>query len=104
RICCNLPETACVRPCTVVGNPQTHMRDIIRHLPARLLTPEERALVVEWFAAAGDIAEAYVSNRRGDDPALHHRVVVITKPDMGPSHLIHAPAGRDIWVVFSLGS
>jgi hypothetical protein len=79
------------------------MKDMIRHLPARLLTPEERALVAEWFAAAGDIAEAYASNRRGDDPALHHRVVIITNPGAGPSHLVHAPSGRDIWIVFSLG-
>ena len=79
------------------------MRDVIRHLPARLLTPVERALVADWFAAAGDIAEAYVSTRRADDPALHHRLVIITKSDDGPSHLIHAPSGRDIWIVFALG-
>jgi hypothetical protein len=79
------------------------MRDVIRHLPARLLTPDERALVAEWLAAAGDIAEAYVSKRRGDDPALQHRIVIIAKPGVGPSHLVHAPSGRDIWIVFSLG-
>ena len=59
--------------------------------------------MAEWFAAAGDIAEAYVSNRRGDDPALYRRIVIITKLDEGPSHLVHAPPGRDIWIVFTLG-
>ena len=78
------------------------MQKLIRDLPARLLTPEERALVAEWFAAAGDIAEAYVSNRHGDDPALYRRIVIITKLDDGPSHLVHAPPGRDIWIVFTL--
>ena len=43
------------------------MKDMIRHLPARLLAPDERTLVAEWLAGAGDIAEAYVSDRRGDD-------------------------------------
>jgi hypothetical protein len=79
------------------------MKGTIRDFPARLLTPDERALVAEWIAGAGDIAEAYVSNRRVDDPALYHRIVIVTKADDGPSHLVHAPPGRDIWIVFSLG-
>lgn len=79
------------------------MPDAIRHFPARPLTPDERALLAEWLAAAGDIAKAYVSNRREDDPVLYRRIVIIAKPDEGPSHLVHAPSGRDIWIVFSLG-
>jgi len=77
------------------------MPDAIRHFPARLLTPDEHALVAEWLAAAGDIAEAYVSNRYSDDPAYYRRIVVITKPGDGPSHLVHAPTGGETWVVFS---
>jgi hypothetical protein len=79
------------------------MLDAIRHFPARLPTPEEQALVAEWLAHAGDIAAAYVSNRRGDDPAHYRRIVIVTKPDEGPSHLVHAPSGRKKWIVFSLG-
>ena len=79
------------------------MRNISQY-PARLLTPEERALVAEWFATAGDIAEAYMSNRRSDNSALLHRVVIIANPDAKPSHLVHAPSGRDIWMVLFLGS
>jgi hypothetical protein len=79
------------------------MRGVIRDYPARLLTPDERELVVEWTAGAGDIAEAYVSNRRADDPALYHRIVIVTKADDGPSHLVHASSGRNIWIIFSLG-
>ena len=79
------------------------MRDAIRYFPARLPTPDERALVAEWLASVGDIAATYVSTRRGDDPAQCRRIVIITKPDEGPSHLVHAPSGRDIWIVFSVG-
>ena len=79
------------------------MKDMIRDLPARLLAPDERALVAEWLSGAGDITEAYVSDRRGDDPALYHRIVIVTKPEAGPTHLVHAPSGRDIWIVLTLG-
>jgi len=79
------------------------MRDMILKFPARPLTPIERALVNEWIAGAGDITLAYVSTRGGDDPALRDRIIVMTDPEKGPSHLIHAPMGRNIWMVFSAG-
>jgi hypothetical protein len=79
------------------------MLDALHHFPARPLRPNEHALVAEWLAGAGDIAAAYVSNRRTDDPAYYRRIVVVSKPDDGPSHLIHAPAGRTIWIVFVPG-
>ena len=79
------------------------MRDAIRNFPARLLTPDERALVTEWLTSVGDIAATYVSSRCDDDPAHYRRIVIVTKPDEGPSHLVHAPSGRDIWIVFSVG-
>jgi hypothetical protein len=78
------------------------MQNSPRHFPARPLTPDERALVAEWLALAGDVAATYVSSRRGDHPAHYRRIVVVTKPDGGPSHLIHAASGRDIWIVFTL--
>ncbi len=84
---------------TAVGR---HMRDDIRHFPARPLTPDEHALLAEWLANAGDIASAYVSSRVDDDPVLYRRIVIIPKLDRGPSHLIHAPPARAIWLVFSL--
>jgi hypothetical protein len=77
------------------------MPESIYGLPARLLTLSENALVVEWLSMAGDVASAYVSNRHGDDPALYHCVVIVTKPDDGPSHFVQTPCGRDVWVVFS---
>jgi hypothetical protein len=70
---------------------------------ARVLTLAERALVTEWIACAGDIGEAYVSGRRDDDPALRNRVVIVTRPEEGPAHLIHAPTRRGLWIVLSLG-
>jgi len=79
------------------------MRNVNRY-PARLLTPGERGLVTEWLAAAGDIVAAYVSSRRSDDPTLLNRIIIVTHADSTPSHLVHAPSGRDIWIVFSLGA
>ena len=79
------------------------MRDIVLEYPARPPTPVERAFLVEWLAAAGDIALAYVSTRDHDDPALKDRIVIVTDTAKGPSHLVHAPLGRNIWMVFSTG-
>jgi hypothetical protein len=80
-----------------------HMRDAYNQFPTRRLTPDEHALVVEWFAAAGDVASAYVSNRRSDDPALYHRIIIAMGPGDGPSHIVNAPSGRNIWIVVSSG-
>ncbi len=85
---------------TVVGDP---MHNILRHSPARPLTPAEHSIVAEWLAAAGDIASAYVSNRHTDDLAVYRCVVVVTNPADGPSHLIHAPIDRKVWIVFVFG-
>jgi len=79
------------------------MIEAIRRFPARPLTPKEKAVVAEWLAAAGDIALAYVSGRQDDDPLLRNRIVVLTEADGPPAHLIHAPLGRNIWMVFSRG-
>jgi hypothetical protein len=79
------------------------MRDVVRHLPARLLTPDERALVAEWIAAAGDIASAYVSSRRSDDPAIYHRIAITASTGGEPSHYVQALAGRDIFMVIASG-
>ncbi len=87
-------------PCDAIVRP---MKDMIGDLPARLLAPDERALVAEWLSGAGDITEAYVSDRRGDDPALYRRVVIVTNPEAGPMHLVHAPSGREIWIVITSG-
>jgi hypothetical protein len=79
------------------------MREVIRHLPARILTPDERALFAEWYATVGDIASAYVSSRAGDDPVLQHRIIVVARQGEPPSHVVYAAAGRDIWIAFSSG-
>ncbi len=56
-----------------------------------------------WLATACDVASAYVSERRSDDPALYRRIVVTVGPDPGPSFLIHAPGGISCWLVSSVG-
>jgi hypothetical protein len=78
------------------------MRDLLR-FPARPPTPDESKIVAEWLAAAGDVAFAYVSSRQQDDPALRHRIVIGIGPDNHPSHIVHAPSARNIWMVFALG-
>jgi hypothetical protein len=77
------------------------MPESICDLPARLLTLDENALVAEWLSVAGDVASAYVSNRRGDDPTLYHCVVIVMDEDEGPSHFIYTPSGKNAWIVFS---
>jgi hypothetical protein len=77
--------------------------DVLRTFPPRPLNPDERALVEMWLSVACDVASAYVSERRSDDPALYRRVVVTLGPEPGPSYLVHAPAGISCWLVTSVG-
>jgi hypothetical protein len=77
--------------------------DVLRTFAPRPLNPDERALVDTWLAVACDVASAYVSERRSDDPALYRRIVVAIGPEPGPSFLIHAPAGMNCWLVTPVG-
>ncbi len=76
---------------------------IMLTFPARELSPFERELVRDWLAVASDVADAYVSMRRSDDPALYRRIVVIDGPDGRPTHLIHHPDGLELWVKMTIG-
>jgi len=98
RICARRPPSS---PSGVVGPAQ--MPNTVRRFPARPLTPKERACVAEWIAAAGDVALTYVSSRQSDDPAHRHRIVVLSNVGEKPSHFVHAPPNRDIWMVISPG-
>ena len=73
--------------------------DNLQALPPRPLRPDERELVAEWLAAAGDVALAYVSARSGDDPAIYRRIVIKVDGDDDPSYLIDTPDGMDLWTV-----
>jgi len=79
------------------------MGDVLRTFPPRPPNPEERALVAEWLAGTCNVASAYVSERRGDDPTIYRRIVVATGPERTPSFLVHAPAGMNCWLVSSVG-
>ena len=76
---------------------------VLRTFPPRPLNPAERALVSTWLAATCDVASAYVSERRSDDPTILHRVVVTVGPERTPSHLVHAPIGLSCWLVSKVG-
>jgi hypothetical protein len=79
------------------------MHDVLLRFRPRELAPGERALFSEWLSLAGDVASAYVSGRKSDDPALYRRIVVVAGPDDQPTHLIHAPAGQHMWLKMTLG-
>lgn len=55
------------------------------------------------MSRAGDIPLAYVSERRSDDPRLHHRIVIITTPNNPPTFTVHAPSVGDAWLVTQTG-
>lgn len=78
--------------------------DILQTLPPRHLRPNEREMVAEWLAAAGDIASAYFSGRKNDDPAIYRRIVITEDKNSGPTFLIHTSANLKIWVVLEVGS
>jgi hypothetical protein len=69
--------------------------------PPRLPRPDERALLADWLAAAGDISLAYVSSRKGDGPAIYRRIVITVDEDEEPSYLINARMGTNVWIVDS---
>jgi hypothetical protein len=76
--------------------------DVLRTLPARPLRPEERKVVAEWLAVAGDAASAYVAERVDDDPAIYRRIVISLQKDGWPTHLIHTRSGMDRWVLLHI--
>lgn len=67
--------------------------------PPRLLRPDERNLLEEWLAAAGDVSSAYISNRRSDDPTIYRKIVITVEGDGEPTYLIDTPAGTNLWIV-----
>ena len=77
--------------------------NVLLTFPPRPISQWERTVLADWFTAARraklDVAAAYVSERRGDDPMIVGRIVVVTRPDNGPSHLIYSPAESTFWVV-----
>ncbi len=77
--------------------------DVLRTFPPRPLNPDERTLVDTWLAATCDVASAYVSERRSDDPTLYRRIVITVGPEPGPTYLVHAPAGISCWLVSAAG-
>jgi len=70
--------------------------------PPRLLRPDERKLLAEWLAAAGDIASAYIGARKNDHPEIRRKIVIAVEGDEEPTYLIDTPAGTDVWIVLQL--
>lgn len=76
--------------------------DVLQTLPPRPLRPDERLVLDEWLSGSGDIAWAFFSERRADDPALYRRIVIYEDADAGPSYLIHAPVAVDTWITMNV--
>ena len=76
---------------------------ILLTFPPRSVSQWERALLAEWFAATQrdglDVARAYVSERRGDDPRFLGKIVVVMQARREPSFLVHSPRETAFWVV-----
>jgi hypothetical protein len=79
--------------------------NVILTFPPRPISQWERAVLAEWFTATQreglGIARAYVSERRGDDPMIVGRIVIVVRPSKEPLHLIYSPAESTFWVVSS---
>src|SRR6185437_1654526 len=67
--------------------------------PPRSLADGEREMVRQWFAGTTDIASAYVSERRGDDPTHFRKIVIVEAGSRRPAWLVHCPNGTEVWLV-----
>jgi hypothetical protein len=76
---------------------------VLLTFPPRELSDDERGLVCEWLASAGDIAGAYVCARRSDDPTLLRKIAVVENPNSRPTYLIHQPKGLSTWIKMTVG-
>ncbi|HTI82457.1 MAG TPA: hypothetical protein VL614_18550 [Acetobacteraceae bacterium] len=76
---------------------------VLLTFPPRSISQWERALVAEWFAATQrdglDVARAYVSERRGDDPRYLGKIAVVMQAKREPSFLVYSPRETAFWVM-----
>jgi hypothetical protein len=83
----------------------TNPDNVILTFPPRPVSQWERALLAEWFAATQrhgiDVARAFVSERRGDEPRILGKIVIIMRAGREPAHLVYSPRETAFWVVTS---
>lgn len=79
--------------------------NVILTFPPRPISEWERALLAEWFAATQrdglDVARAFVSERRGDDPKIVGKIAIVMRAGSAPAHLVYSPRETAFWVVTS---
>jgi hypothetical protein len=79
--------------------------NVILTFPPRPVSRWDRATLAEWFAAVQrdscGVANAYVCERRGEDPMLAGRILVFEQPGQEPSYVVYSPAESTFWVVAS---
>ena len=56
-------------------------------------------MVADWLSTAGDVASAYIADRRSDDPNIYRRIVITESESSGLSYLVHAPTMTSVWIV-----
>lgn len=83
----------------------TNPDNVILTYPPRPISQWERALLAEWFAATQrdglDVSRAFVSERRGDEPRMLGKIVVVMRGGREPAHLVYSPRETAFWVVTS---
>jgi len=79
--------------------------NVLLTFPPRPVSQWERTLLAEWVTLSkrkgSDIARAFVSERRGDDPKILGRIVIMLKTTREPAFLVHSPQESTFWVVTS---
>jgi hypothetical protein len=77
--------------------------NVILTFPPRTVSREEQVLLAEWFAATQradlDVERAFISERRGDDPNIVGRIVVVLRSSKHPAFLAFAPTDSLFWAV-----
>jgi hypothetical protein len=77
--------------------------NVILTFPPRMVSQGEQVLLAEWFAATQradlDVERAFISERRGDDPNIVGRIVVLLRSSRHPAFLVFAPTESLFWVV-----
>lgn len=73
---------------------------VLLTFPARSPTDGEREILRGWLGTTEEFT-AFVSERRGDDPAIFRKIVISRRATKQRLYFVHAPLGSDVWIVVS---
>jgi hypothetical protein len=75
---------------------------ILSTFPVRPLRPDEIEIVDQWRDSIGGTAKVFVSERHGDDPRHHRKIVITVGHSSTPTHLIHTARDVVVWILQDL--